>query len=251
MIRGKNLTAPPYHCANRVTRFAVGRVMKFCRLPAFLFVGVAVACGASAPKKPVDESGPVLMSKTGGGKTWSNIKELQKAANDGNPRAQAQLGERLLRGEDIAADRVAGMVMLEKAARAGESSAAFRLGMLYDDGDGVPQDRARAFAYFKAAAAGGAKEAFYNIGSAYVSARGVKRDYTEGLAWLILAKKNGASSEGESAVRERLQKTNRADQIAAAEKRAPELEKELAGKKPQEFLPPAAAAGPATTAAIK
>lgn len=210
-----------------------------------IFFGLAVAlaatrplAGATPPKKSSEDAAPVLTSRTAGGKSWTNIQELQKAAQAGNARAQAQLGERLLRGEDLAQDRVAAMIMLEKAARAGEASAAFRLGMLYDDGDGVPQDRTRAFAYFKAAAAGGAREAFYNLGSAYVSARGVKRDYTEGLAWLILAKKHGASSEGEAAVRERLQKTGRSDQIAAAEKRAPELEKELGARKPTEFLPP-------------
>jgi TPR repeat protein len=197
-----------------------------------------LAAAASTPKKSSGDSAPVLMSKTAGGKTWASTAELQKAAKEGNPRAQAQLGERLLRGEDVAPDRAAGLVLLEKAARAGESSAMFRIGMLLDDGDGVVQDRARALAYFRAAAAGGANEALHNIGAAYVSARGVKRDYTEGLAWLILAKKRGAPSDGEAAVRERLQKTGRPELIAAAEKRVPDLEKELGAKKPVEFLPP-------------
>ncbi len=201
-----------------------------------------VAGAASAPPKGPDakEAAPVLMSRTGGGKTWANIKELQAAANAGNPRAQEQLGERLLRGEDIAQDKPAGRALLEKAARAGEPTAAFRVAMILDDGDGVPQDRLRALDYFKSAAAGGVNEAFYNVGAAYVSARGVKRDYVEGLAWLILSTKHGAPPEGEKTVRARLEKLGHAPWIAAAEKRAPELERELAAKKSADFLPPPA-----------
>jgi TPR repeat protein len=219
-----------------------------------LFLGRA-GFAASSPKLSNNkkgngsESAPVLMSKTAGGTSWANMAELQKAANQGNVHAQAQLGERLLRGEDIAPDRAAGLALLEKAARAGESSAAFRIGMVLDDGDGVPQDRARALAYFRAAAAGGATEAFYNVGAAYASARGVKRDYVEGLAWLMLGTKRGAPREGEDAVRARLQKMGHPEMIAAAEKRVPELERELSAKPATEFLPPPAPFASLTAAA--
>jgi TPR repeat protein len=211
-------------------------------------VGLHAAEKAKAKKKPeakeAADSKPVLMSRTGGG--WSNVKELQAAADKGNPKAQAQFGEMLLRGADgVTPDRARALGLIEKAARAGESSAMFRIGMLLDDGDGVAQDRARALEYFRAAAAGGAVEAMHNIGAAYASARGVKRDYTEALAWLMLAKKRGAPSDGEAAVRARVEKQGRPEAIAAAERRLPELEKELAAKKPAEFLPPAAPFAPA------
>jgi TPR repeat protein len=241
---------------NRRGRFRVLVAMKrriFLGYSLAVALLVNLASAASVPKKappatngPTSDSAPVLMSRTGGGKVWSNMAELQKAAKEGNPRAQAQLGERLLRGDEIAQDKAAGLALLEKAARAGESSAAFRIGMLLDDGDGVAQDRQRALAYFQAAAAGGANEAFHNIGAAYVSARGVKRNYAEGLAWLMIARKRGAASDGEEAVRARIAKLGHPEWIAAAEKRVPEIERELAAKKPIDFLPPPAPFLPAT-----
>jgi len=98
----------------------------------------------------------------------------------------------------------------------------------------------RALAYFKAAAAGGVAEAFHNIGAAYASARGVKRDYAEGLAWLIGAKKRGAESPAESALRGQIQKLKKPELIPAAEKRAVEIERELGEKKVVDLLPPPA-----------
>jgi uncharacterized protein len=223
------------------------RSLPLAMVTALLALGVSVSpSSAASTKKSKNEtadSAPVLMSRTAGagGSTWGSVKELTAAAEKGNPKAQTALGEMLLRGDpqhDVKQDRARALKLLEEAARKGESSAAFRLGMLLDDGDGVPQDRARAMAYFRAAAAGGASEALHNIGAAYASGRGVKRDYAEGLAWLILAKKQGAESAGEAALRAHIQKLKRPEMVTAAEKRAAEIERELAGKSPVEFLPP-------------
>ncbi len=178
---------------------------------------------------------------------WADVKELTAAAEKGNPKAQAQLGEMLLRGDTehkVPQDRARALTLLENAARNGEGSAAFRLGMLFDDGDGVPQDRARALAYFRAAAAGGVTEAYHNIGAAYASARGVKRNYAEGLAWLILAKKRGSESPAESALRAQIQKLKKPELITAAAKRAAEIERELAPLKMVDLLPPPQALTP-------
>lgn len=140
------------------------------------------------------DSAPVLLSRTGGGgELWSSLKELQAAAAKGNPRAEAALGEILLRGDGLPRDDVRAVTLLEKAARTGHSGAAFRLGMLLTHGEnGVARDPARAMAYFKAAAAGGEAEAFFNIGVSHANGRGVKRNYAEALGWLIVARQRGA-----------------------------------------------------------
>jgi hypothetical protein len=192
-------------------------------------------------EKDAQDSTPILMSKTGGGDMWADVKELTAAANKGNRKAQAQLGEMLWRGNaehKVPQDRTKALPMLEQAARAGEPSAAFRIGMLLDDGDGILPDRARALAYFRAAAAGGAAEAYHNIGAAYAGGRGVKPDLAEGLGWLILAGKHGANTSAEVALRTQLEAKGGKDIIAQGEKRAEEIERELAGKKPAEWLPP-------------
>ena len=206
---------------------------------AFL-IAVTTAAAAKAPKKnDPGDSAPVLMSKTGGGNMWADLKELQQAANKGNPKAQAQLGEMLLRGDGIAKNEPQGVALLEKAARAGNSSAAFRIGMLLSKGEsGVALDPERALAYFRAAAAGGEKEAFFNIGAAYGTAKGVKRDYGEALGWLIVARQRGADPASEKDLRSRI--SEQRTWIAKGERRAKEIEQEFAGKKVVDFLPPVA-----------
>jgi TPR repeat protein len=180
------------------------------------------------------------MSKTGGrGDMWADVKELQQAAERGNPRAETQLGEMLLRGDGIAKDEQRGIALLEKAARAGSSAAAFRIGMLLANGDnGVAKDQVRALDYFRAAAAGGEAEAFFNIGAAYASARGVKRDYGEALGWLMVAKQHGADASAESSLRAQLK--SEPAMIQKGERRAKEIAQEFTGKKVTDLLPAAA-----------
>jgi len=197
---------------------------------------------ASSREKKEKDSGPVLLSRTGGagGNSWANLKELQEAAAKGNPRAEAQLGEMLLRGDGIKQDEAKGVALLEKAARAGNSAAAFRIGMLLAQGErGVVKDPARALAYFRAGAAGGEAEAFFNLGAAYANGLGVKRDYSEALGWLIVARQRGADPATEQALRAQLQKTY-PPWIARGEARAKGIEEEFAGKKVADYLPPVA-----------
>lgn len=215
----------------------------------FILASVVISSGTSAwaakakqGNEPKD-SAPVLMSRTGGGDSWADMNELQQAAQKGNPKAEAQFGEMLLRGDGIPKDETRAVALLEKAARAGNSSAAFRIGMLLMNGEaGVPKDPPRALAYFRAAAAGGEKEAFFNIGAAYGSARGVKRDYAEALGWLIVARQHGADAGAEANLRTQLK--SQPASITKGEQRAKEIEREFAGKKVVDLLPPAAPLGP-------
>jgi TPR repeat protein len=211
-------------------------------LPASLRIGsLALALLASATVGFAQDAKPILLSRTGGA-AWANAKELEASAKNGNPKACAQLGEALLRGDaDFPQDVPRALVLLEQAARAGQASAAFRLGMLLDHGDHVAPDHARALAYFRAAAAGGAAEAFHNLGVAYSTAgHGVKRDYPEALAWLILARQHGTTTNADDALRAHLRSLRRPEWIAAGEKRAAELARELAQGNVGKFLPPPA-----------
>jgi TPR repeat protein len=201
---------------------------------------LALAFAASSADVFAQDSKPILMSRTGGG-SWSTPAELQASAKNGNPKACAQLGEALLRGDqDFPQDIPRALTLLEQAARAGQAPAAFRLGLLLSSGDHVALDRPRALAYFRAAAAGGSAEAFHNLGAAYSTGRGVKRDYAEALAWLILAKKHGTPGNSADDLRAHLKSIGRAELIPAGEKRALELERELAQASVTQFLPPPA-----------
>ncbi|MBL9187993.1 MAG: sel1 repeat family protein [Opitutaceae bacterium] len=185
------------------------------------------------------DSAPVLMSRTAGGSTWADLKEMEQAVKAGNPKAEAAFGEMLLRGEGIPKDEARGVALIEKAARAGNSAAAFRIGMLLSDGEsGVTQNQPRSIEYFRAAAAGGEAEAFFNIGAAYASGKGVKRSYAEALAWLILARERGAGGDTEARLRAQIK--SRPAWIATGESRAKAIVAELKDKKVADLLPPPA-----------
>ncbi len=233
--------------------------MKFQILATTLCLLAALPADAAERKskkaeKEAQDSSPILMSKTGGGDIWADVKELTAAADKGNRTAQAQLGELLLRGSaehKVTRDLPKAVAMLEQAARAGEPSAAFRIGMLLDDAEIFLPDRSRALAYFRAAAAGGAGEAFHNIGAAYAGGRGVRPDLAEALGWLILAGKHGASTEAEKALRAQLEARDGHLFIRLGESRAVDIEQELAARKVVEWLPAPAPLVPLATAAAQ
>jgi len=183
--------------------------------------------GAKRESVPPDAA-PQLISTDGRGVTWKNAKELQARADQGEPQACFELGNRLLEGDgEIRADFAKARTYLEKAAAGGVANAQFRLGKIYHDARGVPRDYAKAFAYYLAAARQGVPEAQHNLGAMLVSARGVKRDYVEGLAWLLVAEQSGAASDAPQRVRDRLARSP--DKIKAAEARARELQSNLSG----------------------
>lgn len=193
----------------------------------------------AAEKRPADAA-PKLLSTVGPkSETWSDVRELEAAAAKGNPRAEAALGELLLRGDGLPRDDARALTLLEKSARAGHGPAAFRLGFLLSRGEnGAARDPARAIAYFRAAAAAGEPEAFFNLGAAHASGRGVKRDYAEALAWLTVAKRRGADNGTEASLRKQLGKQTSV--LAKAERRVAEIEAELKNAAPLSFLPPMA-----------
>src|SRR5882724_4582795 len=90
------------------------------------------------------DTAPKLLSTTGGGSTWSDLGELQKAAASGNPKACTALGEMYVNGDQVPKDVNRGLELLDQALKKGSVDAAFRLGKLYDDGEAVPRDYAKA-----------------------------------------------------------------------------------------------------------
>lgn len=191
-------------------------------LPAFgLLLACCVAIPADAAKKsppPAADSAPQLVST---GPKWKNVAELRRFAEQGDPQACFELGDRLLNGDGVPANESEARRWLEKAAQGGVADAMFRLGKVHHDGIGGPRDFARALDYYAQAAQAGVPEAMHNIGAMLVSGRGLKRDYVEGLAWLIVATKNGAMSDAEQKTRDHLAKRSR--DVAAAEARAAEI----------------------------
>ena len=195
--------------------------------------------------QPRDEA-PKLISTTGGKCETApkTLKELQKLAGAGDPDACLQLGLRYETGDGVAQDYLQAKAEYEQAAAGGVALAIYRLGRFYQNGTGVASDAAMAGELYRLAALADVPLAQYNLGAMLVSARGVRRDYVEGLAWLILASRNHIEADGEQRTRTEL--AGQLQVIAAAEKRAAELRKEIAahhGTKPS-WPPPAISSVP-------
>src|SRR3954470_18243089 len=116
---------------------------KLLGLAAGVFIAPFFAAPFAGAAEP-DSSAPKLLSTTGGGSTWSDLGELQKAAASGNPKACVALGEMYVNGDQVPKDVNRGLELLNQALKQGNADAAFRLGKLYDDGEAVPRDYAKA-----------------------------------------------------------------------------------------------------------
>lgn len=76
------------------------------------------------------------------------LRYLRQAAEQNHEPALADLGSRLLEGDQVEPDPAAGVALLETAAAAGSGRAAYRLGNAFYEGKHVERDRPRAFAAY-------------------------------------------------------------------------------------------------------
>lgn len=82
---------------------------------------------------------------------------------------------------------------LRPLAEQGDVRAQNNLGVMYENGHGVPQDHAEAVRWFRAAAQQGNAIAQNNLGLMYRRGAGVPQDYVAAHMWLNIAAANGHS----------------------------------------------------------
>jgi hypothetical protein len=107
---------------------------------------------------------------------------------------------------------------LRYLAEEGEPRAQFDLGYLYDKGQGVPQSDREALRWYVKAAEQGEPRAQYNLGLMHATGQGVPKDYVEAYFWLSLAARHGDKQAVEA--REYLAEQMTPEQMAEAKKRA-------------------------------
>src|SRR5437660_7453980 len=78
-----------------------------------------------------------------------------------------------------------------KAADQGDARAQNNLGAMYENGQGVPQNYAEAMKWYRLAADQGDAPAQYNLGVMYDKGQGVPQNYTEAMKWYRLAADQG------------------------------------------------------------
>ncbi len=148
-------------------------------------------------------------------------------AEHGDALAQCNLGNCYYEGIGVAKDYVQAVSWYRKAAEQGDARAQNNLGVCYDHGEGVAQDFAQAVSWFRKAVEQNYVMAQVNLGNCYNFGRGVPKDEIEAHAYwnlVVLAQKDARWKLAE------LEKKLSAEQIAAAQRRAKELQQEIEAK---------------------
>jgi TPR repeat protein len=102
------------------------------------------------------------------------------------------------------------------AAEQGEAKAQFNLGVMYAKGQGVPQDFKEAMQWYYLAAMQGDADAQHNLGVMYAKGEGVPQDYVLAYMWFNLAAAQGEKDARD--LRDSLAKKMTAAQIEEAQK---------------------------------
>ena len=114
------------------------------------------------------------------------LRRQAAAAEQGDARAQFELGRRYATGRGVPRDDAEAVSWFQQAAEQGHFSAQFELGHLYATGRGVPQDDAEAVRWFRQAAER-VVAAQFELGSRYSAGRGVPQDKAEAVRWFQMA----------------------------------------------------------------
>lgn len=89
--------------------------------------------------------------------------ELRAAAEQGDQKAQFNLGVRYYKGEGVEQNYAEAVKWFRKAAQQGDAKAQYDLGVCYYEGEGVEQNYAEAVKWFQKAAQQGNASAQYNL----------------------------------------------------------------------------------------
>lgn len=116
---------------------------------------------------------------------------LQKEAEQGDMRAQCDLGLCLESGKGIPKDEAQAVIWYRRSAEQGYPRAQCNLGICYESGIGVQADPAQAVEWYRKAADQGYARAQFNLGLCYESGTGVPKDAAQALAWCRKAAQQG------------------------------------------------------------
>jgi hypothetical protein len=123
-------------------------------------------------------------------------------------------------GDDVEKDQVEALKWYRKAADQGDARAQFNLGVMYANGRGVAEDYVEAARWFRKAADQGNAKAQFNLGVMYYNGDGVEKDYAEAYAWWDIAARTDPDA---AKLRDNLENKMSPQQVGEAQKRTKEL----------------------------
>ena len=154
-------------------------------------VRIAVVSLMLAPSVGTAQDFDVGLEAAQSGDFETALREWVPLAEQGNARAQYNLGVMYANGKGVPQDDAAAVKWYLLAAEQGVAPAWYNLGLMYDTGRGVPQDDARAVKWYRLAAKRGVARAQFNLGVMYAKGKGVPQDHVTAQMWFNLAGANG------------------------------------------------------------
>ncbi|MVA98494.1 peptidoglycan-binding protein [Nitratireductor sp. CAU 1489] len=116
---------------------------------------------------------------------------LREAAQEGDPRAMFEIGNRYQQGRDTEADMAKAAQWYERSAELGLAPAQYRIGNLYEKGVGVERDLAKAKTWYQLAADQGNASAMHNLAVLFAMGGDGPRDNDSAARWFIKAAELG------------------------------------------------------------
>jgi TPR repeat protein len=129
----------------------------------------------------------------------SEFARTLRQAEQGDARAQLQVGGFYLTGRGVAPDEPASLRWFRVAAENGLAEAQFEVGKAYDMGRGGPRDPVEAARWYRLAAQQGLGRAQYNLGSMHGNGEGVPVDYLRAYMWFSISEMTLSGAERDSA----------------------------------------------------
>ncbi|MBF0177459.1 MAG: sel1 repeat family protein [Magnetococcales bacterium] len=108
-------------------------------------------------------------------------------AEEGNPKAQHNLGALYMQGRGVEQDFKEAAKWLLLAAEQGDHLSQHNLGILNLRGLGTPVDHTAAFGWFSRAAVQGNPRSLFNLGGMLLEGLGVEQDLEQAYMWFCLA----------------------------------------------------------------
>jgi hypothetical protein len=123
----------------------------------------------------------------GANNTAEAIDWFRKAATQGYPPAEFQMGQLYDFGFAVEQSDVQALAWYRKAAEKGSAAGQRSVGEFYRKGRSVPPDSAEAARWYSRAAAADDLRAQYELGQLFFTGNGVTRDYVAAYVWFTLA----------------------------------------------------------------
>ena len=118
-------------------------------------------------------------------------REFRTLANEGDAKAQANLGYMYYVGEGVQQNYEEAVNWYRKAAVQGDPDAQYNLAVAYAFGEGITQDFTEAATWYRRAAEQGHILAQYSLGISYAYGEGVRQDARESVRWFTAAAEQG------------------------------------------------------------